>query len=60
MNGILKRLNKDNSINDFVVHMTELWDQLALMESNLVTTDATTFTVYREETRLAQFLMALL
>lgn len=30
------------------------------MESNRVTTDATTFTVYREEKRLAQFLMALL
>eukprot|EP00268_Persea_americana_P021155 TRINITY_DN21147_c0_g2_i1.p1 TRINITY_DN21147_c0_g2~~TRINITY_DN21147_c0_g2_i1.p1 ORF type:complete len:110 (+),score=15.03 TRINITY_DN21147_c0_g2_i1:1-330(+) len=40
--------------------MTALWDQLALMEPTFKTTDdAHTFEVYRQQTRLVQFLSAL-
>ena len=40
--------------------MTASWDQLALMEPTFKTTDdAYTFEVYRQQTRLVQFLMAL-
>ena len=50
----------NDSIHDFFIKMTALWDQLALMEPTFKTTDdAHTFEVYRQRTRLVQFLMAL-
>eukprot|EP00268_Persea_americana_P061956 TRINITY_DN7898_c1_g1_i12.p1 TRINITY_DN7898_c1_g1~~TRINITY_DN7898_c1_g1_i12.p1 ORF type:complete len:419 (+),score=52.49 TRINITY_DN7898_c1_g1_i12:979-2235(+) len=49
----------NDSIHDFYVKMTSLWDQLALMEPQFKSTEDTkTFHTYRQETWLVQFLMA--
>lgn len=50
----------NDSIHDFYVNMTALWDQLALTEPQFKSLDdEKKFTTYRLETRLVQFLMAL-
>lgn len=46
------------SVSDFHLQMSVIWDQLALMEPKW-TVDAGLYEQYLEETRLVQFLMAL-
>lgn len=57
----IKNPNQGNgSIYDFFIKITALWDQLSLMEPTFKTTgDAHTFEVYRQQTHLVQFLMAI-
>lgn len=57
---IKKTEQGNDSIHDFYVKMTGLWDQEALMELQFVcATDPITFELYRQETQLVQYQLAL-